>query len=283
MKQHTARVISNRMILSGVICPPQYRPRPRPVSGSYLLWLRCPEIASEALPGQFTLVYCDDGSILPRPFSIHQTSDDSLALFFTVWGDGRGTPWLSRREADDTIKLLGPLGRGYEVYPATGHLLLVSGGAGIAPLVFLAQTQRNLSREITLLMGAQRSSQLYPQNLLPPGIKVVVATDDGSAGSKGLVTALLPEHIDRADQVFACGPVGMYRDLARREPVLLKGKPTQLSLDSRMACGHGVCHGCTIETRNGLKQICNDGPVFEMRDIADVLLGDSSSEDWLRI
>jgi dihydroorotate dehydrogenase electron transfer subunit len=132
-------------------------------------------------------------------------------------------------------------------------------------------------------MGGQRAEQLYPENLLPSGIAVVIATDDGSAGKKGLVTALLPDYIDWADQVFACGPIGMYQNLAKRKPVLLKGKPTQLSLDSRMACGHGVCYGCTIETAGGLKQICNDGPVFEMSEIENILLDDSAGAGWLQI
>lgn len=283
MKQFTARVISNQMILPAMTCPPEFRPKPRPVSGSYLLWLRCPEIASEARPGQFILAYCDHDCTLPRPFSIHQTRGDSLALFFTVWEDGKGTSWLSHRAAGDTIRLLGPLGHGYKVCPVADHLLLVAGGVGIAPLYFLAQEYRKQNHKITLLMGGQRADQLYPENLLPPGIAVVIATDDGSVGRNGLVTALLPDFIDRADQVFACGPTGMYRDLAKREPALLKGKPTQLSLDSRMACGHGFCYGCTIETANGLKQICNDGPVFEMSEIRNILIDDSNCANWLRI
>lgn len=271
------------MILPGITCPPESRPKPRPVSGSYLLWLRCPEIAREAQPGQFILAYCDHGCTLPRPFSIHQTRGDSLALFFTVWEDGKGTSWLSHRAAGDTIRLLGPLGHGYTVNQASRNLLLVAGGVGIAPLYFLAQKYRKQNHEITLLMGAQRADQLYPENLLPPGIEAVMTTDDGSAGRKGLVTALLPDYIDRADQVFTCGPIGLYRNLAKREPELLKGKPTQLSLDSRMACGHGVCYGCTIETANGLKQICKDGPVFEMSEIGNILLDDSAGANWLRI
>ena len=158
LKQFSARVISNRMILPG-IRRPGVRPEPRPVAGSYLIWLKCPEITREAQPGQFVLAYCGDDCTLPRPFSIHGTNGDDIALFFTVWGDGKGTLWLSQRPAGDAVKLLGPLGHGYTVYPAANNLLLVAGGIGIAPLCFLAEENRKRGHEITLLMGARRADQ----------------------------------------------------------------------------------------------------------------------------
>ena len=90
---------------------------------------------------------------------------------------------------------------------------------------------------------------------------------DGTAGQKGFVTSLLPDSIGWADQVVVCGPVPMYRTMTTRYRHLLNAKPVQISLEMRMACGLGVCYGCTVKTRKGLKQVCEDGPVFDLADI----------------
>jgi dihydroorotate dehydrogenase electron transfer subunit len=83
-----------------------------------------------------------------------------------------------------------------------------------------------------------------------------------------MVTELLPDFVTQADQVFICGPMPMYRDMAsQKQKLKLEGKPTQISLEVRMGCGLGVCYGCTVKTKKGLKQVCKDGPVFELDDI----------------
>ena len=114
-------------------------------------------------------------------------------------------------------------------------------------------------------MGVQTKSQAYPERLLPEGIRRITATDDGTLGEKGMITDLLPRYIDWADQVFACGPVGMYQTMAQMPE--LKNKSVQVSLEVRMGCGRGVGYGCTIKTRQGLKKVCQDGPVFDLDDI----------------
>jgi len=236
--------------------------------GVYLIWLDSPQIASEAKPGQFAMVRCGEGSEYPlrRPLSIHQLSNNKLAFLFTV--SGKGTYWLSQRQAGDNIDLLGPLGNGYTIYPASHNLLLVAGGIGIAPLVFLAQEALNRGSSVTLLLGAPTATQLYPRHFLPHEAKIITATDDGTAGKKGMITDLLPDFISWADQIFACGPVPMYRDMAlKKQELKLEGKPAQISLEMRMGCGHGVCYGCTVKTKGGLKQVCKDGPVFDLNDI----------------
>jgi dihydroorotate dehydrogenase electron transfer subunit len=100
-----------------------------------LIWLHAPEIAQAALPGQFVMVKCDDLT-LPRPISIHQVDGESIALFFSVLAEGKGTMWLSKLEEGQTVQLLGPLGNGFTVNSASARLLLISGGMGIAPLFF---------------------------------------------------------------------------------------------------------------------------------------------------
>ncbi|MFC1986583.1 dihydroorotate dehydrogenase electron transfer subunit, partial [Chloroflexota bacterium] len=107
----------------------------------------------------------------------------------------------------------------------------------------------------------------YPENLLPTGIKLVAATEDGTVGEKGRITNLLPDYVEWADQIFACGPIPMYHDMCVRREKLLKAKPVQVSLEVRMGCGRGLCYGCTIKTKSGLKKVCQDGPVFDMDDV----------------
>jgi dihydroorotate dehydrogenase electron transfer subunit len=196
--------------------------------------------------------------------SIHQVdSSGGVALLFEVVG--RGTSWLSQRAPGDLVDLMGPLGSGFLVKPAARNLLLVAGGIGIAPLAFLAEEATGLGRTVTLLLGARKASQLCLGSQLPNGILIVKATEDGSEGRKGLVTDLVGEFAGQADQVFACGPVPMYKAMA--DLGCLKGRAVQVSLELTMACGVGACYGCTVKTRMGPKQVCQDGPVFDLADI----------------
>ncbi len=263
MKQTSAKVIENHQILESL-----FRPKRRSISGSRIIWLDCPEIAREARPGQFVMVRCGEDLSLPRPFSIHQVSGGKIALFFAVWEDGKGTNWLGQRQIGETVEIFGPLGNSFSILPASPNLLLVAGGSGIAPLYFLAQEALKRNCSITLLLGAATAAQLYPESLIPSAVKLVAATEDGTKGRQGMVTDLLPDFARRADQVFACGPMPMYRDIAAQQQKLrLKGKPVQISLEVRMGCGRGVCYGCTVKTKSGLRQVCKDGPIFDLDDI----------------
>lgn len=257
-----AEVTENRQIL-----PEFRRPHTRCLTGSWIIWVRCPEIANQARPGQFVMVRCGENAVLPRPFSIHRVDDESVALFYAVWENGRGTPWLSRRKPGDRIEMFGPLGNGFTIQPDSGKLLLVAGGIGLAPLCYLAQKAQQNSQSVTLLYGTCNEAR-YPRNLLPDGLELVDITEDGSVGRKGLATDLLADLAPQADQIFACGPMPMYRDMAvQKRKMKLEDKYVQVSLEVRMGCGVGVCYGCTVKTRNGLKQVCTDGPVFELDDI----------------
>ena len=235
------------------------------IPGSYLIWLEAPQIATQAKPGQFVMVHCGKDTVLRRPVSIHQLNDTKLAMLFAVVG--KGTHWLSQRQVGEKIDLLGPLGNGFSVNSDSHNLLLVAGGIGIAPLCFLAQEATSQERSVTLLLGASTASQLYPSNLLPAEVKLVTATEDGTAGKKGMVTDFLPDLTNGADQVFACGPVPMYQTIAKQSSQLLERKLVQVSLEARMGCGVSICYGCTVRTKNGLKQVCKDGPVFNLKDI----------------
>ncbi len=261
MKHVSARVIDNNKIL-----PEFKRPNARTILSSWIIWLRCPDIATEARPGQFVMVRCGEECLLPRPFSIHQVNDDNIALFFAVWEDGKGTNWLSQRHKGDRVELFGPLGNGFSINPASKNLLLVAGGIGIAPLRFLAHEALRREHSVTLLYGTANVNR-YPAHLMSPNMELISSTEDGSIGKIGLVTDLLPDFVDWADQVFACGPIPMYQEMYAKREDLLKGKPVQVSLEVRMGCGLGVCYGCTVKTKRGLKQVCHDGPVFDLDDV----------------
>ena len=256
MKQVTASVVSCSEV----------------IPGAYLIWLEAPEIIAGATAGQFVMIACGEGTLLRRPISIHRVDGDRLALL--VANVGKGTDWLSQRKAGDTLDILGPLGSGFYIKHDAKNVLLVAGGMGSAPLLFLADTAVKSGKKVTFIMGARTADCLLPVSttqktydagVMPASINVVNATDDGTEGFQGPATDLIPAYLDGIDQVFACGPVAMYQTMSQLPE--LQEKSVQISLEIMMGCGVGVCYGCTIKTKRGQKQVCKDGPVFEMRDM----------------
>jgi len=235
--------------------------------GVHLMWVESSDIPSAAVPGQFIMISCDSGleRLLRRPISIHQAGTKSMAFLFAV--AGAGTEWLAEKKAGDEIDLLGPMGNGFTISSKSHNLLLVAGGMGIAPLYFLTQSALKKDIRVKLLVGARTACQICPETLMPEGCDIVITTEDGTAGMQGMVTALLPEYADWADQVFACGPLPLYKSMAKHYRTQFKEKPVEISLEVRMGCGLGSCYACTVKTRQGLKQVCKDGPVFNMNDI----------------
>lgn len=259
MKQVMATIISNLKV----------------IPDTYLMWLEAPEIGTSTRPGQFVMVRCGKDTLLRRPLSVHQVDKDKLALLFAVVG--KGTNWLSQRRAGDTVDIFGPLGNGFTIHPDSKYLLLLAGGIGIAPLRLLVDVAVRQGIKVTLLMGARSATHLLPlpagllnEGGMPSNINVVNATDDGSKGFKGLATDLIAAYIGEADQIFACGPVDMYRTMVTLSQQFPKLKSAQLSLEIMMGCGMSVCYACTIRTKNGLKQVCQDGPVFELSELEGI-------------
>jgi len=230
--------------------------------GVYLIWVEAPDITAEALPGQFVTLRCGEYLPLRRPLSIHRMDGGKLALLFAVVG--QGTEWLSGRLVGEHVDILGPLGNGFNIHHASQKLLLIAGGIGVAPLIALADHGLNAGLEVKLVMGAETSGKLHPQECIHEGMEVIRVTDDGSEGYKGVATDFIPELASWADQIFACGPVPMYRKMAEMG---LIHKPVQILLEEVMACGVGACRGCVVMTKHGLKVVCKDGPVFELGEI----------------
>jgi dihydroorotate dehydrogenase electron transfer subunit len=237
--------------------------------GIFLMWLQAPEIARRARAGQFVMAACGPEQTLRRPISIHSVEHDKFALLYAVVG--KGTAHLAHLQNGSKLDVLGPMGNGFQVSPmpaGTLSYLIIAGGIGIAPLRFLVEKVKPWCRQIIVLQGAATAAKLYPKELLPKEISLTAATDDGSAGHKGFVTDLIPSFATTADVIVACGPMPMLKYLAENQTRLkLTGKPVSISLEMRMACGLGVCYGCTIRTKSGLKQVCKDGPVFDLNEV----------------
>ncbi|MBT3362597.1 MAG: dihydroorotate dehydrogenase electron transfer subunit [Chloroflexi bacterium] len=253
MKQVVARVLSNKKLSSGC----------------YVMWLEVPEVALMVKPGQFVMVLCrgegQTSPLLRRPLSVHRIDGDRLALLYAAVGQGTG--WLAGRKTGGQVDVLGPLGNGFTIDAGAKKLLLVGGGAmGIAPMIAFADEAVDKGLEVTVLQGVRNADLLYPQDELPSSVTFEAATEDGSVGRKEFVTGAIAELSPDHDRIYACGPIPMYQAIAGNT-LILSSKPTQVCLEQMMACGWGVCYGCTIKTQNGLAKVCQDGPVFDINDV----------------
>jgi dihydroorotate dehydrogenase electron transfer subunit len=239
-------------------------------SDTWLMGLRSDEIAGSAGAGQFVMVRVRDGAdpLLRRPFSICGVEGNLFLLLYRVVG--RGTEIMAREiAAGDKVSVLGPLGNGFRIPEEERTMLLLAGGIGIAPLLFLAQKLG--SRNFTLMAGfGSAGGIISAQKVLDLSIPLQISTDDGTQGHHGPVTDLLQTHLQelRTESnpfIFACGPRPMLRSVAGT--AIEGGIPCQVSMEASMACGLGACLGCVIKAAASEKQpyyhVCSDGPVFE--------------------
>lgn len=238
--------------------------------GDYcLLAIESPAVGNEASPGQFVMVKVADTPfpLLRRPLSIHNASMMGIELFFKIAGPGTGI--LARKRPDETIDILGPLGKGYTFSQVLrgkkAHL--IGGGRGIAPLYFLGRELNALGARVTVFYGGRRHMDIpLKDKFEAAGLPLLCATDDGSFGFAGLVTDLLGRELDKspADFLYVCGPDPMMKAVA--EMARARGIPGEYSLESMMGCGIGACWGCVHRIRSdsgdGWVKICEEGPVF---------------------
>ena len=252
----------------------------RIAKGIYDLRLKTKQIAAAAKPGQFVSVYSNDHSrLLPRPISICGADPESgeLRLVFRV--AGRGTEEFSRLSAGDRVDLTGPLGNGFPESVLKGQagktVFLIGGGIGIPPMVQLARTlaagddEKGAPRLISVL-GFR--DELFLVDDLKAYSEVVIATEDGSCGTKGNVLDAIRGRNLKADVICACGPTPMLRAL--RAYAQETGTECWLSLEEKMACGIGACLSCVCKStdidehsRVRNKRVCTEGPVFNSIDI----------------
>jgi len=234
---------------------------------TFLMGFHAPEIVAKARPGQFVMVRTRRGPdpLLRRPFSICGTRKKSLLLIlYRVVG--RGTSILSRTTEGERLSVMGPLGNFFELPNIRRKPVLVAGGMGTAPLLFLAQAIG--TKNLIFLAGYRSLHEIPGMDLIrPAGLNISIATDEGSAGYHGLVTELLEDWLkglsDRDIEIFTCGPMAMIKSVSS---IALAGNiPCQVSLETAMACGVGACQGCVVKTVNPdlvYARVCKEGPVF---------------------
>lgn len=253
MRLETAKVCKNR------IAAPGYK----------VLTLLSPKVARGVKPGQFVhiLVPGIDSAVLRRPFSIFRASTRHISILYKIVGVG--TRAMAKLAAGDDVSILGPLGHGFPQAARRSLPVLVAGGYGAAPLALF---QARCKRKGMVFLGAKTARELVAEaEFHRPGWKVIVATEDGSRGARGLVTDALDEWLKKEGQLkhiefFACGPDGLLKAVAER--ALAGGWKAWISLDKRMGCGVGACLACVqkIKMPDGTQtsvRVCREGPVLD--------------------
>lgn len=218
-------------------------------------------------PGQFVMMRMPHGpAFIRRPFGIVDMRDGALEICFKMVGPG--TKALAEAKVGDHIDVLGPLGKGFEVAKGKNHML-VAGGYGIAPILGLAHQLVETGEGATLFYGAKSKEHLlYRDELSRLSVDVVMTTEDGGVGRKGLVTEAIQDELQEMKGValYACGPEPLMRAMAKLGKE--KSVPVQVSMDRYMACGMGVCLGCMCTTKDGDNvRACREGPVFDAREL----------------
>lgn len=228
-----------------------------------------PELIAEVRPGQFVHIRTDDQGLQPffrRPFSVYR-AQKYVEIFYDVVGPG--TRLLSLKKKGDLVDVLGPLGTPFKMPPErTKQVLLIAGGIGIAPMLILSDVLKKKKYELVLLFGGRDRGHVYPmQEFKDNGVKVHIATDDGSVGLKGRVSVLFdkigPDH--EHTFIYTCGPNPMMK--AVQAFAAKQGIAGQAACEEIMACALGACLGCSIETKHGFKTVCYDGPVFDLDEV----------------
>ncbi len=235
--------------------------------GLHRLTLAAPEIAAQAAPGQFVHLLVPDGAhILRRPISLMAFDAHAGTITLGIQPKGEGTRLLCAAKPGDTLRALGPLGRGFDAKGAA-CVYFVGGGLGVAPVC--CAMDAFATAQSRAFFGFRSAANAYGMTQAP--CPVTAVTDDGTLGARALVTVPLEAAIAqrRPDVILACGPLPMLR--AVRRLALAAGLPCQLSLEERMGCGVGACLGCSVKvtTPEGetYARVCRDGPVFDAREV----------------
>lgn len=219
-------------------------------------------------PGQFVeaLVKGSPSTYLRRPLSIHDADRSTSTLSLLIKEVGDGTRHLAALQAGDVLNLVYPLGKGFSM-PESGPVLLIGGGCGVAPLLFLARTLAEKSIQIEILIGGSTARDIMRPDEYRQYGPLHITTEDGSVGIKGKVTdhPVFRDQLSQYKMVYTCGPDGMMRAVAAGTSVA--EVPCEVSLENTMACGIGACLCCVTQTTQGNRCVCIDGPVFNTRDL----------------
>ena len=248
--------------------------------GIYSMWLDAPEMAKAAVPGQFIAVYTNDQSkLLPRPISICEADKENGRLRIVYRIAGAGTKEFSAYKEGDTLDIMGPLGNGFPLKKKKAFL--IGGGNRGRFQFYIRKLAKNLDCEKTAVIG-YRDKETFLADELRKYADVVIATEDGSVGTKGNVIDAIRAEKLTADIIYACGPTPMLKAL--KAYAMENGIECYISLEEKMACGIGACLGCVCHSKDidehsnvRNKRICKDGPVFRAEEV-ELLTPDEQRE-----
>jgi len=239
MKQRTLTVINQRQLTEDV-----FELKLSGIRGALIL------------PGQFVNLRIPN-LFLRRPISVCDAQEDELTLVYRVVGAGTAA---LKEGKEDQIDALIELGNGYDLSVSGEQPLMIGGGVGIPPLYYLARKLMAQGKQVTAVLGFNRAEEMfYLQEFQELGVTAIVTTVDGSYGIKGFVTDALPECYT---SFYTCGPIPMMKAIYKKTT-----ENGQFSLEERMGCGFGACMGCSIQTADGPKRVCKEGPVFRKEDL----------------
>jgi dihydroorotate dehydrogenase electron transfer subunit len=235
---------------------------------NYILELEAPGTLPVILPGNFAQLRVDNSPsvFLRRPFSIYDADEHRNVLSFYVKTIGNGTRMLGSMKPGDLLNIIYPLGNAFTLNPGK-KVLIIGGGSGIAPFILLARELAKRGVSITFLLGGKSRSDILLTDEFSKSGKVMITTEDGTLGEKGLVTnhSIFRNSKLDFDWIYACGPEPMMKaigKIAQKEHI-----PCEASLENTMGCGFGVCLSCVVETTDGNRCVCTDGPVFNVNNL----------------
>lgn len=229
--------------------------------------IEAPQIAEAAQPGQFVHVKKPDSvNFLRRPFSIADADRENGTITLIYRIVGKGTAEYAAMKVGEAFSILGPIGNGFAL--KDGRPLLVGGGVGIAPLIYLSRQLKD-QKPILLIGGKNKDEVFWEKYLQEFADKIYITTDDGSVGFKGFTVQLLPQILaeNNIEHIYTCGPNIMMESVAKLAHE--HDIDCQVSLEKRMACGIGVCLGCTFEGKltGKRRKVCTEGPVFASKEV----------------
>ncbi len=202
--------------------------------------------------------------LLRRPISIFSADKNNKTIDIIYKVMGEGTEYLTHTREGELLDVLGPLGTGFPIQDDSQSILLVGGGVGIPPLYELGKRLREQNKTVISVLGFKNSESVFAEEEFRSLGDTHICTDDGSAGFRGNTLDFLKDHEIDFDCLYSCGPLPMLKGLDEKYKDIKKG---YLSFEERMACGIGACYGCMKETKDGLKRVCKDGPVFRLGEV----------------
>lgn len=234
----------------------------------FVLELQSPDPLPDILPGNFVQVLVEGSptTFLRRPFSVHEVDVSRNSFRLLIQIKGEGTRHLSTLQPGATVDVIYPLGNSFTL-PAEKEILLIGGGCGVAPLLYLAQYLHQKGFRPSILTGWRTKEDIFECEEYAKYGELLITTEDGSDGVKGLVTdhPILQKESIPFKKIYCCGPDPMMKAVAGL--AAMHGIDCEVSLENTMACGFGVCLCCITPTVRGNERVCMEGPVFNTRDL----------------